>query len=97
MHAIPLPSEGELWSFTVQGFELKSPYRGNKPFEPYGVGYLDLGDVLVESILTESDPDKLRIGSRMRVQLVPAFTDTDGTTVLTFAFASVDQNSEVRG
>lgn len=97
MTTAALPSEGELWSFTVQGFEPKTPYRGNGAFEPYGVGYLDLGDVLVESILTENDPSKLRIGDRMRLQLIPTFTDPDGTTVLTFAFSPVDQKKEVRG
>ncbi|WP_420750830.1 Zn-ribbon domain-containing OB-fold protein [Rhodococcus sp. O3] len=95
MEATDLPAEGELWSFTVQGFEPKAPYRGDGPFEPYGVGYLDLGDVLVESILTENDPNELRIGNRMRLRLVPSFTDPDGTVVLTFAFAPVDPEDEV--
>ncbi|NGP08687.1 DNA-binding protein [Rhodococcus sp. 14C212] len=83
-----LPREGTLWAFTVQGFEPKSPYRSDGgPFTPYGVGYVDLGDVLVESILTESDPDRLQNGDRYGLRLIPAFTDSDGTTVLTFAFA----------
>lgn len=82
-----LPKEGSLWAFTVQGFEPKPPYRGDGPFTPYGVGYVDLGSVLVESRLTENDPTALHAVERVELRLVPVFTDPDGTTVLTFAFA----------
>ena len=88
-----LPGEGALWAFTVQGFEPKSPYRGGARYKPYGVGYIDLGDVLVESILTESDPDKLMVGDRYTIRLIPSFTDDDGTEVLTYAFGPVETQS----
>jgi uncharacterized OB-fold protein len=80
---VPLPRSGQLWSFTVQAFEPKAPYRGS--FEPYGVGYVDLGSVIVEARLTESDPDRLAIGAAMDLTLVRAFED-DGTQVMTFGF-----------
>ncbi|WP_083865556.1 Zn-ribbon domain-containing OB-fold protein [Nocardia brevicatena] len=89
MRTYELPREGTLWTFTVQGFEPKPPYRTDGPFTPYGVGYIDLGDVLVESRLTENDPQRLHDTDRVELQLVPAFTDPDGTTVLTFAFAPI--------
>jgi len=66
----------------VQGFEPKPPYQGD--WTPYGVGYVDLGDVIVEARLTESDPSRLRIGSDMKLVLVPL---REG--VQTFAFGSV--------
>jgi uncharacterized OB-fold protein len=85
MEAVALPRSGRLWSFTVQSFEPKAPYRGS--FTPYGVGYVDLGSVIVEARLTERDPDHLAIGADMELTLVPAFHDDDGIEVRTFAFA----------
>jgi uncharacterized protein len=86
MAEVALPRRGSLWSFTVQAFEPKQPYRGQTPFEPYGVGYVDLGPVIVESRLTVNDPAALAIGQPVELTLFPAFTDDDGTTVLSFAF-----------
>ncbi len=91
MERVPLPREGRLWAFTVQNFEPKPPYRSSGPFVPYGVGYVDLGPVLVESRLTENDPARLRTGQAMRLCLVPVFTDEDGVQVLTYAFGRVDE------
>jgi uncharacterized protein len=88
--AVPLPRSGRLWSFTVQAFEPKSPYRGT--FEPYGVGYVDLGPVIVESRLTVNDAERLTIGSDVELTLVPAYTDGDAD-VMTFAFAPTEERS----
>lgn len=89
MGRVSLPQQGVLWAFTVQGFPPKPPYRADGPFEPYGVGYVDLGGVLVETRLTINDPAALANGDRLRVELVPVFTDEDGTRVLTYAFGPV--------
>lgn len=81
-----LPASGRLWSFTVQDFEPKAPYRGRGAFEPYGVGYVDLGPVIVETRLTVNDPAALSIGQPMTLTTIEAFDDPDGTAVRTFAF-----------
>lgn len=85
---ITLPRRGRLWSWTVQGFRPKSPpYAGDEPADewvPYGVGYVELGDVRVEGRLTVSNPDRLRIDMEMEVTAVP-FGDA-----VTYAFAPVD-------
>jgi uncharacterized OB-fold protein len=86
MTSTTLPTSGTLWSFTIQSFEPKTPYRGRGEFRPFGVGYVDLGPVIVESRLTVDDPAALVIGQRMAMTTIPAFADEDGTTVLTFAF-----------
>lgn len=87
MAEVTLPVNGTLWSFTIQCFEPKPPYRGRGQFEPFGVGYVDLGPVIVESRLTENDPARLSIGQPMRLTTIPAFDEEDGTVVRTFAFA----------
>lgn len=94
----PLPRCGTLWSFTVQGFRPKTPYNGPEPFEPYGVGYIDLGgEVVVEARLTENDPARLRIGDPMDLVLEPYTRDAGGVPVLTFAFAPRGNDPARRG
>ncbi len=86
-----LAPRGELWSWTTQCFRPKTPpYSGPEEFETYGVGYVELpGECRVESILTESDPESLRIGMPMELTLIPARA-ADGSEAQTFAFAPVD-------
>ncbi|GAA4681278.1 hypothetical protein GCM10023197_42250 [Gordonia humi] len=86
MERVALPTEGTLWSYTVQYFPPKPPFRTVEPFEPYGLGYIDLGDVCVESRLTVNDPAALTLGMPMRLVTITAFLD-GGVPVQTFAFA----------
>jgi uncharacterized OB-fold protein len=87
-----LARRGRLWAWTTQEFPPPGPpYAGavGKAFVPFGVGYVELGDVKVETRLTESDPDVLRTGMEMELVLVPFRTDDDGNEVVTFAFRPV--------
>lgn len=86
MEDVALPTRGTLWSFTVQNFQPKRPYRPDGDFVPYGVGYVDLGEVIIETRLSENRPERLAIGQLVELQFVRAFADEDGTEVLTFAF-----------
>lgn len=71
----------------MQGFRPKEPYAGPAEFEPFGVGYVELaGQVIVESVLTENDPDALEIGAPMELCIVAFGVDDDGRDVVTFAF-----------
>jgi len=84
-----LATRGTLWAWTTQDFPPPSPpFAGanGKAFVPFGVGYVDLGDVKVETRLTESDPDRLHTGMAMELVVVPFRTDDDGSEVVTFAF-----------
>jgi uncharacterized OB-fold protein len=87
----PLARQGRLWAWTTQSFPPPSPYAGptGKDFVPFGVGYVDLGEVKVEARLTSADPDVLQHGMEMELVLVPLRTDDDGNDVMTFAFAPV--------
>jgi uncharacterized protein len=91
MQPAALPSQGILWSYTIQRFRPKSPYDGPDDFEPYGVGYAQLGDrVLVEGRLTVHDPRRLRIGQAVKVVADPYTVDAEGAQVITFAFQPID-------
>jgi uncharacterized OB-fold protein len=82
-----LPERGTLWTWTIQGFEPKSPpYVPTGEFAPYGVGYVEFdGYLRVEGRLTESDPEQIRIGTPMRV------VSYDHAGVASYAFAPVDE------
>ena len=54
-----------VWSWTVQRIAVKPPYSGPAPFEPFVVGYVDLGGVKVESPLFGRDLDGWHIGERV--------------------------------
>jgi uncharacterized OB-fold protein len=92
-----LARRGRLWAWTTQAFAPPSPpYAGpaGRDFVPCGVGYVELpGEVKVETRLTESDPERLRIGMEMETTLVPFRTDDDGNEVVTFAFRPVAEET----
>ena len=93
-----LSRRGTLWGFTTQQFRPPSPpYDGDdtpETFEPYALGYVELpGELLVQARFTESDPTRLRIGQEMELRIVPYATRPDGTEVLTYAFAPVDEKA----
>lgn len=87
--AVALADRGTLWSWTIQAFEPKAPYRApgtaESGFTPYGVGYVDLGDVIVESRLL-GDPGRFAIGAPMELTLLPLWADADGSPVVSYAF-----------
>lgn len=90
-----LDREGLLWTYTIQGFRPKAPYIGPDEFQPYGVGYVELpSQVMVESLLTENDPEQLAIGDAMELVIVPFRRDDDGNDVVTFAFRPVRGRGE---
>ena len=87
---ILLPESGRLWTWTIQGFEPKSPpYRSSDAeFAPFGVGYVELeGHLRVEARLTVADPARLRIGMPVELTCV----EDDGRRI--FAFAPVEDGS----
>lgn len=59
---VALPDTGTVWAATVQRLAPKPPYRSAEAFEPFAVGYVDLGPVLVESTLAGKSPDAWEIG-----------------------------------
>jgi uncharacterized OB-fold protein len=82
-----LPGRGELWSWTIQHIQPKPPYRGPDPFEPFAVGYVDLGPIRVESRLAGRAPDAWRIGDAVRLAAGPPDGDGD---VWSYAFVPED-------
>jgi len=93
-----LARRGELWSWTVQRFRQKTPPYAGGPeadeFEPYGVGYIELpGECRVEALLSEADPEALRIGMAMELTLLPA-RRPDGSEAVTFGFRPLAEGEQ---
>lgn len=88
---IELPRHGKLWSWTIQRFRPKSPpYVGPLNFEPYAVGYVELGDaIIVEGRLTGVPFEALRIGMPMQV-VAERFVLESGEPRLTYAFEPME-------
>jgi uncharacterized protein len=85
IETVELADTGTLWTWTVQAIEPKAPYVPPEfGFEPYGVGYVDLGDVIVETRLA-GDQSRLEIGMPMRLTLLPVRSDGDDA-IVTYAF-----------
>ena len=86
VETVALPEPGTVWTWTIPGFQPKPPYMppADRPFEPFPVGYIDLGDVLVESRLI-GDRESIAIGTPMRLTTLPVWQEGD-STVVTYAF-----------
>ncbi|MEO0549696.1 MAG: OB-fold domain-containing protein [Pseudomonadota bacterium] len=87
---VTLKQEGTLWSYTVQRFPPKDPFKGERDpaaFQPYAVGYVELEDqIIVEARLKTQDFDALTIGAPMSLTLLEFAADQDGTPLVTYAF-----------
>lgn len=91
---VPLSRRGRLHSFTVQRFKPPPPYKGREPFEPYGVGMIELPEGLrVTAVLDESDPAKLKVGLEMELIITKFFEDEEGRDVVSYKFKPIGDNS----
>ncbi|ORM35970.1 OB-fold domain-containing protein [Williamsia sp. 1135] len=76
-----LPGRGTVWTWTRQSFAPKPPFEAPASgFEPFVVGYVDLGSVLVESRIV----GEVAIGDQVELCLLDV-SDTE----FTFAFEKV--------
>jgi uncharacterized OB-fold protein len=93
VEVVELPRRGKLWTWTVQRFMPKTPYRSLEmegTFKPFGLGYVELpGALRVEARLAENDPAKLAIGAEMELVFYTHCVDDDGTAVVNYAFRPV--------
>jgi uncharacterized OB-fold protein len=78
---VALPDRGTIWTWTTQSFAPKPPFEAPATgFEPFVVGYVDLGSVLVESRIVGT----VAIGDEVELRLLKV-DDAE----FTFAFEKV--------
>jgi uncharacterized OB-fold protein len=89
---VELGDRGILWTWTIQTFMPKQPYRSDETpetFRPYGVGYVEMpGGVRVEARLQANSSDQLQIGMPMQLDIFPFRTDKNGDQKMTFSFSA---------
>jgi uncharacterized protein len=94
---IPIGNQGTLWTWTIQSFMPKPPYQSNETpetFKPYGVGYVEMpGGVRVEARLRENQRHQLKIGMKMKLEIIPFRQDQDGNDLMTFVFSGIGEKN----
>lgn len=86
---IPLGRRGVLWTYTVARHRPPGDYKGPDPFEPFGLGLVELPEGLRVLSPILCDLDRLKIG--MPLVFAPYVrADEDGREVVAFAFKEAD-------
>ncbi|MCP5145945.1 MAG: OB-fold domain-containing protein [Gammaproteobacteria bacterium] len=67
IESIALGSEGTLWTFTVVRHRPPGNYLGPDPFEPFGVGLVELPSGLRVMTPLDGDISTFRIGDKVRL------------------------------
>jgi uncharacterized OB-fold protein len=82
---VALSREATLWGWTA----VTAPPPGYEGEVPFGFGVVELVHEQLRIItrITEADPSALTFGQAMHLVADALHTDTDGTTVVTYAFA----------
>jgi uncharacterized OB-fold protein len=74
MEPTELPSIGEVWTWTVQRTRPKR-LATSEEFEPFALGYVDLGPLKVAARFANRDVAAWRIGDRVRLVVPPDGAD----------------------
>lgn len=88
LEGIQLSKTGRLFAFSVMYYPPPPPYRGDEPFRPFGIGWIELPEGLViYSLLSENDPTKLSVGMEMELHFKVFTTDEQGNEIIVPQFS----------
>lgn len=85
LEVIALSSQGILWSYTVARHKPPGDYRGPEPFEPYGIGLVELPEGVRVVSRIDGDINELQVGKSM-VFAPDLRHDPEGDDVIVFSF-----------
>jgi uncharacterized OB-fold protein len=83
---IPLGREGTLWTYTVTHHRPPGDYKGPEPFQPFGIGLIELPEGLRVISLLEGDPGSWKIGVSMALRVFVHHLDSQEREVIGYAF-----------
>ena len=93
LETVTLSGTGKLYAFSVMYYPAPPPYQAPDPFEPYGVGWIELPEGLViYSLLTENDPQKLKVGMEMELVIECFRQDEDGNDIMVSKFRPLEED-----
>ncbi len=82
---ISLARDGMLWSYTIIRHRPPGDYAGKDPFEPFGLGLIELPDGLRVLSPIEGDIASLKIGMKLTFKAYARPTQTGERVLFTFA------------
>jgi uncharacterized OB-fold protein len=85
VEAVALGDQGVLWTYTIVRHKPPGDYRGPDPFQPFGMGLVELPDGIRVLAPLGGGVADLRIGLPLRFHPLVR-TDTDGGETVAFEF-----------
>jgi hypothetical protein len=80
---VALSTRGELWTFTIA----RAALPGTLMTPPYVIAQVRLPEgVSVATVLTDVDPETVRVGMPLELVVEKALVDSEGNDVMTFKF-----------
>jgi len=86
---IPLSRKGKLWTYTVIRHKPPGDYKGPDPFVPFGLGLVELPEGIRVLSPLQCDPERIKIGMELEMEVHPLYTDENNAEVLAFRFRPV--------
>jgi len=87
---VALGDEGRIYTFTVVRHRPPGNYQGPEPFVPFGLGLVEVDDVIRVMAPLKAATDQLEIGKRVRFSPYVLRTDGEGREVIAFAYDVVE-------
>ncbi len=89
LEGIPLSRKGKLWTYTVIRHKPPGDYKGPDPFVPFGLGLVELPEGIRVLSPIQADPEKIKVGMELELEVYPLYTDENKNEVMAFRFRPV--------
>jgi uncharacterized OB-fold protein len=86
---MPLSKKGKLWTYTVIRHKPPGDYKGPDPFVPFGLGLVELPEGIRVMAPLQADPEKIKVGMELELEVYPLYTDENKNEVMAFRFRPV--------
>jgi len=83
---VALGDAGELYTFTVVRHRPPGNYQGPAEFKPFGLGLIEIDNVIRVMAPLATDPEDLRIGMPLKFRPYVLRTNDKGEDVVAFAY-----------
>ena len=94
LEAVPLSRSGKLWTYTVIRHKPPGDYIGPDPFVPFGLGLVEVPEGIRVLSPIQCDPEKLKVGMDLEMDVYPLYVDEGGNEVVTFRFRPVQEEAK---
>ena len=89
LEEMPLGKKGKLWTYTVIRHKPPGDYKGPDPFVPFGLGLVELPEGIRVLSPLQVDPEKIKVGMALELEVYPLYTDENKNEVMAFRFRPV--------